>query len=212
MADRLRWLKPDPNAFAGVGSSKHVKFARVILPSVAALLLLGTVIWAQLSPQTEVKEATDLTNVQNKLEAARFTSVDDQGRPFVIEADQVTQQNPSTMTATLAQPKGEVTLEEGDILSVKAKEGVYDHPNQKLELKGDVVMDRNQDMTFTTSEMNVDLKTKSAVGHAPISGSGKDGTELEAQGVTMGPGGKIITFQGPARLTLPAKQKKIEEE
>lgn len=212
MADRLRWLKPDLNAVGTIGSGRHVKFARIVLPSVAALLLIGTVIWAQLSPQTDVKETTVLTNVQNKLETARFTSVDDQGRPFVIEADQVVQQNPSTMTATLAQPKGEVTLEKGDVLSVQAKEGVYDHPNQRLRLKGDVVMDRNQTMTFKTSEMNVDLKDKSAEGHTPVTGSGKDGSALEAQGVAIGPGGKTITFQGPARLTLPAKGKKIGEE
>lgn len=207
--DRLRWLKPDPDAFIKAGSNKHVHFARVILPSAAGLLLLGTIIWAQLSPETEVKQA-DLTNVQNKLETARFTSVDSQGRPFVIEADQVLQQNPSSMTATLDQPKGSITMQKNDVLSVRAKEGIYDHPNQTLSLKGDVVLDRNKNMTLTTESLNVDLKDRSATGNQPVQGSGTDGSQLQAQGLDMGPDGKTVVFKGPARLTLQPKQKKIE--
>jgi lipopolysaccharide export system protein LptC len=208
MSDGLRWLRPDASTPRKIGSLWHVRLARVIVPVVAAGLLVLTVLWAQLNPEAEVKKV-DLTEVQNTVETARFTSVDDKGRPFVIEADRVVQQDPSTMTATLAAPRGELTLDNQDKLSVQARDGVYDHPNQKLKLKGEVQLQQNADMTFTTEALDVDLKDRSAQGDAPVQGSSKDGSALQAQGVIMSPNAGVLTFKGPATLTLaPKKEEK----
>ncbi len=209
MSDSLRWLKADASEKRDAGQSRGVRIARVFLPILAVVLLAGSVIWAQMGPDVEVKKM-DLKEVQNTLETARFTSTDSEGRPFVIEADKVLQQDPTTMTATLAKPKGEITMKEGDLLSVTANDGVYDHPNQKLHLQGDVVLNQNKDMTMKTENLDVNLMNKSAVGTAPVHGTSTNGNALEAQGLQLSPGASTLTFTGPAKLIL-APQKKTEK-
>lgn len=144
----------------------------------------------------------DLTSMQNTLETAVFTSVDDKGRPFIVEADKVLQQDPNSMTAILSQPRGTLELNETDRLNVRANDGHYDHNAQKLDLSGDVVINQNDDVTFETSTLNVDIKNNKATNNVPVHAVTKEGHILDAQAVDMTTDGRKIIFKGPATLTV----------
>lgn len=205
----LRWLQPDRDRSHLAGEGRHVPLARVALPILVIAIIAVTWIWMQVNPETAVKKV-DVKDIQNTLDEARFTSVDDKGRPFAIEADKVLQQNPSTMTATLAGPRGDITLDKGDKLSLKAQKGVYDHPNKMLHLNGVVTLERNADLTITTDQLDVNLNDQSARGNARVNGSTKDGSTIEADGVQVAPGATRLIFTGPAKLTIMPKEKKTD--
>lgn len=208
--DNLNWLKADPSRTNNAGRSKHVAFARVAIPVVFLFLIAVSVIWSQSAPTLAVKEV-DLKQVQNTLETARFSSMDKDGQPFVIEADRVIQQDPTTMAATLAAPHGEMKTKEGQTLSLTAKDGLYNHNDQNLKLNGDVVLKRDNDLTMETQELDVDLAGKNATGDQPVTAVTAKGDVLKAaNGVELQSGGEKILFKGPASLTLQPKSQKIE--
>ena len=208
MTSGLGWL--DPKAPRNIGSNKHVLWARVILPLIAVLLFISSIIWAQLGKSVEVKKI-DMKDVQNTLETARFSSVDKEGRPYVIEADKVTQQDPTNMTATLEAPKGELSLKDGGTLSVKANDGVYKHNEQKLHLNGGVILQRNKDFTMKTDALDVDMSQNSATGDKPVTAETLNGDQLNAQnGLDMNEEGNLLIFKGPATLTLQPKSQKLD--
>ncbi len=207
--DDLKWLEPTAPRAVGrnMWESRFVRIARIVVPVMALAILAVTLIWAEMSPETEIKQTEqDLSQVQNTLETARFTSTDEKGRPYVIEADHVVQQDPSTMTATLAGPRGEITMEDNDVLSVKAQDGVYDHPNQKLHLKGNVEVQQNADMTLETQSLDVDLTARKATSDQPVKGRTNTGSQLEASGLDMTSGAETVTFIGPAKLIIAPDQ------
>lgn len=205
MAD-LRWLQPDRDRSRLAGAGRHVALIRIMLPALVIVILGATWAWMQLNPETAVKKV-DVKDIQNTLDEARFTSIDAKGRPFAIEADKVLQQNPNTMTATLAGPRGNITMGDNDQLSLTAQKGVYDHPNKMLHLNGSVTIIRNADLTITTDQLDVNLNDQSAKGSANVAGHTKDGSTIEAGGVEVAPGAERLIFTGPAKLTIMPKEK-----
>ncbi len=209
MSDKLQWLKVDTNKQAG--NNRYVAVARVLLPLLAILLLGISIIWSQAGPSIEVKKI-DMSEVQNTLETARFTSVDKDGQPFVVEADKVTQQDPTTMEATLAAPRGSMKTKAGETMSLSAKDGLYDHNAQALKLNGDVVIKRDDGLTLETEALDVDLAGKNATGDKPVTAHTDKGDVLKAKsGIDVTEGGEKILFKGPASLTLQPKSQKLEE-
>lgn len=208
--DKLDWLKPDAAKAKNAGSNRHVFVARIVLPVLVVIILAISIIWSQSGPSLKVKEAT-LADVQNTLEEARFTSVDKNGDPFVIEAERVIQQDPATMAAQLALPRGALKTKEGQTVSVTAKDGLYKHNEQELQLNGDVVMTRDDGLTMTTDALDVDLEGKNAKGDKPVTATTANGDVLKAQhGIEVTGGGEKILFKGPASLTLQPKSQKME--
>src|SRR3546814_5982926 len=97
---------------------RFVNFTKVLLPFVATVLLVLVAIWPQLSEQNrrfsigpariDKDAAKNLTMVN-----ARYTGVDELGRPFTLTANNARQENASTQAVDLEQPKADIVLEDG---------------------------------------------------------------------------------------------------
>lgn len=207
MADKLNWLRPTIHSAESARKNLFRRAFKYILPILALLLLSFSFFWAQEGQKivAVTNDKQDLSQMQNTLETAVFTSVDDKGRPFIVEADEVIQKDPNSMTAKLSAPKGTLELNETDRLNVRANNGNYDHSAQKLDLSGDVVINQNDDVTFETSELNVDIQNNKASNNVPVHAVTKDGHILDAEAVDMTTDGGKIIFKGPARLTVNKK-------
>jgi lipopolysaccharide export system protein LptC len=106
----------------------------------------------------------------------------------------------------LTDPKGDMTLESGNWLMVRSRQGVYMQHADNLDLSDDVHIYRDDGTTLTTSAATVDLKAGAAAGAEMVHAEGPFGT-LDAQGFALIDKGAVIQFSGPGRLVLNSAQR-----
>jgi lipopolysaccharide export system protein LptC len=188
---------------------QFILIAKWCLP-IAALMLLTTIaIWPEMERiengvRTAAKIAGDVTAA--RLTDAYYHSVDDHNRPYTLSATIAQQVGPDRVNLT--SPKGDITLENGSWVMLRAKQGVYMQHSNLLDLSHDVTLYRDDGTTLVTASASMDLNRGAAAGSEPVHAEGPFGT-LEAQGFTLTDKGALIDFTGPAKLVLngasPAK-------
>lgn len=207
--DRLAWLKPTLPSRSELQKNTFRRGMKYFLPLLAFGLLGTSIYWAVEGQGTLNVQNLDhnLSGMENTLEEARFTSMDSQGRPFIVEADRVIQQNPNDMTAQLENPKGNLELNHNDALTLTANQGDYNHDAQSLELSGNVILQKNDEITFTTQALSVDINAQKASNNVAVTAITKEGHTLDASAVDMSTDAQQIFFKGPASLTINTQEK-----
>ena len=180
-----------------------IAFTKWLLP-LAALALLGTVaLWPEIDRNLNEARVSFRRSLaipdSGQLKDARYHGVDDHGRPYTVTAVIAKQAGPERIDLTTA--AGDVSLESGAWLMLKARRGVYLQGAQQLDLEGDVTLYRDDGTTLVTDSAAVDLKAGAAAGAAMTHAEGPFGT-LDAQGFAATDNGTIIRFTGPGRLVL----------
>ena len=188
------------------GYSLFVVVMKVILPALAAALLLLLVVWPQLDPGKDPLGLglSDLSIERpNSLSLlnARFSGYDKQNRPFVITADVANQAPENENLITLELPKADITLENGAWLALTASEGLYDRGAETLDLSGQVSFFHDQGFELHTETALIDLETGMASGTDPVTGHGYFG-DIEAEGFQLFDRGERILFTGQSRVLI----------
>lgn len=181
---------------------QRIILAKWSLPAVALLLLASIAAWPEFehietSARDAARVAADVTAA--RLTDARYHSVDSHNRPYTLSADVAQRDGPDRVNLTA--PKGDITLENGTWIMVKAKQGVYWQHADMLDLSRDVTLYRDDGTTLVTASATVDLKAGAGTGSQPVHAEGPFGT-LDAQGFTLTDKGESIDFAGPAKLVL----------
>lgn len=173
---------------------------------ILALALLGTVaIWPELDRASETARVA-FRRVTGQVEGARlvdaqYHGVDDHGRPYTLTAAVAQQMDADRINLT--DPKGDITLENGNWLMVQSKQGVFMQRANQLDLSHSVTLYRDDGLTLTTSSASLDLKDGAATSSDPTHAEGPFGT-LDSQGFTVVDKGATIQFAGPAHVVLNA--------
>jgi lipopolysaccharide export system protein LptC len=177
--------------------------AKLMLPSLALLLLVSIAIWPQVQHQLQSSRlayrriSSDIEN--GRLTDARYRGVDERGRPYAFTATSALQVTPERINLT--QPKGDIVTESGAWVMLQADQGVFLQHSNKLDLSGHVVLYRDDGTTLRTATASVDLKQGAASGADTVSVEGPFGT-LDASGFTAVDKAAVIQFTGPARMIL----------
>lgn len=179
-----------------------ITLAKWGLPVVALALLCTIALWPEVQriesgARTAARVAGDITAA--RLTDAYYHSVDQHGRPYTLSATIAQQDGPERVNLTL--PKGDITLENGTWLMVRAKQGVFMQHSNLLDLSHDVTLYRDDGTTMVTASASMDLTRGAGSGAEPVHAEGPFGT-LEAQGFTLTDKGAQIEFTGPAKLVL----------
>jgi lipopolysaccharide export system protein LptC len=188
---------------AALARRRHrITVAKFLLPGVALLLLVSLAVWPEVE-RIEAGAHAVVTRIGD-VAAARVTdatyhSVDAQGRPYTVTATIAQQDGPERINLTM--PKGDITLQNGTWVMVKAKQGVFMQHSNLLDLSHDVTLYRDDGTTLVTPSASLDLTRGAAAGSEPVHAEGPFGT-LEAQGFTATDKGTSIEFAGPAKLVL----------
>lgn len=186
--------------------SRFVGYMKVLLPSVAGVLLLLIVVLPQFRQQDDrfrigmnlLEESTaDTLNMTN----ARYYGTDEKGQPYSVTAANVRERPDDDPAVDLTAPQADISLADGSWLSISARTGVYDRDQQKLNLDGNVALYQDQGNEFHTSSAHIDLEKGEASGNEPVVTQGPFGS-LSAAGFSMSETGKVIYFVGPALLVL----------
>lgn len=178
---------------------------KFLLPAAALLLLSSIALWPELegaSDRARVVMRGFSGGVEGaRVSNARYNGMDQRGRPFTVTATTASQRDPDRVDFTL--PVGDMTLENGTWLNLKAKRGVFTRRTEQLDLSQDVVLYRDDGTTLTTASATVEVKAGVASSAEPTHAEGPFGV-LDAAGFTTLDKGAAIQFWGPVRVELNA--------
>lgn len=188
------------------GYSRFVNLMKLLLPAVAAGLLLLVIAWPRLQAgldrlrlsftRLDLSEARDLRMVN-----ARFSGIDKRHRPYVLTADVARQMPDRNDLMALEGPKGDITLQSGAWLALTAFTGIYLSQGQLLDLFGDVKVFHDRGYELTTDTAHVDMAAGTAEGNDAVQGQGVFG-DITSQGFHLLDHGQTIIFTGKAKLHL----------
>ncbi len=188
--------------------SRFVSTTKVLLPAIAAALLLMALAWPQLKPKDDNfrldiaavgPAGGDMPQVLNP----RLLGLDAQARPFQITADMGSRlgDKDGLEVYELDQPKADIILEDGSWVALNAAEGIFERVGQMLYLSGKVNLFHDSGYEFATQSARINLTERTAAGDEPIQGQGPFGT-IEAEGFRVLERGDVIVFTGRATMTI----------
>lgn len=132
--------------------------------------------------------------------APRFQGTDERGRPYTLSAESAVQPAGSEVV-DLAQPRGDLTLEDGAWVMLQSDDGRFNRGERVLDLSGNVAVFHDSGYEVRTDSARVDLRAGRAEGDQPVAAQGPAGT-LDALGFTISERGDVVVFGGPARMVL----------
>jgi lipopolysaccharide export system protein LptC len=186
--------------------SIFVGFMKVLLPALAAALMLLVVAWPQftiddggfrLSVSKLAPDQADSLTMLN----ARFDGLDEKDRPYTLTADMATQSDSDEDLVELELPKADITLEDGTWLALTARSGEYRQQSRILDLAGSVSLFHDQGFELRTEAARVDFAKGLAEGAQPVQGQGSAGF-IEAEGFRVLDRGARIIFTGKAHMIV----------
>ncbi len=186
--------------------SMFVGTMKMLLPAMAAALILLIVAWPQLTGEKEkfrlgaAKLGPDHLENLSMLNA-RFDGIDEKDRPYSLTADVATQSRDSENLIELELPKADVSMADGTWLALTARAGEFDREARLLYLFGDVSLFHDEGFEMQTSAARIDLANSTAEGDEPVEGQGAAGS-IQAEGFRVLDRGQRILFTGRSHLTL----------
>ncbi|HSV29471.1 MAG TPA: LPS export ABC transporter periplasmic protein LptC, partial [Candidatus Omnitrophota bacterium] len=186
--------------------SRFVGAMKIILPSLAVVLLGLVVAWPRLVSDDDrfhigfAKISPDQVQTLSMVNA-RYFGVDERNNPFTVTADAATEEDPKAGIIVLQTPKADFTTKSGANVYLQAEQGFYHQKQQLLELVGDVSLFHDQGYELHTEEAEIDLAKGNAVGTKPVDGHGPQG-KLVGQGFKISDNGKQVLVTGRSSLIL----------
>jgi lipopolysaccharide export system protein LptC len=179
---------------------------KVLLPALAAAIVLVLIAWPQLvSDERDFRisvselasdEVDNLTMIN-----PRYQSRDAENRPFTVIAERAVQESSGADEVELSAPEAEMTLNDGSWVTVTAEHGLYDREREYLQLNNGVQLFHDRGFQFETPQAKVDLQAGTAQSDTPVTGHGPEG-QIDAQGFrVLDKGGRII-FTGRSKLVI----------
>ncbi|MFQ5773432.1 MAG: LPS export ABC transporter periplasmic protein LptC [Kiloniellaceae bacterium] len=191
--------------------SIFVGLMKVLLPAMAAALILLVVAWPQFTLERDrfrlgIAKLGPGQPENLSMLNARYDGIDGKNRPYTITADMATQSNRNENLIDLELPKADMTLEDGTWLALTARAGQYDSEAKLLDLIGSVSLFHDKGFEIRTESARVDLIEGTAEGAQPVEGHGSAGS-INAEGFRVLDRGARIVFTGKSHLTiLPGAQ------
>jgi len=186
--------------------SRFVRVMKLLLPSLAVVLLGLTLAWPRMGLDEEHFRigfaALNPKAVQSlAMVNARYFGLDENNRPFTVTADVARQQDGHPEIIDLESPKADFTGKDGSGVFLLADTGRYRQKDQFLDLNGNVSLFHEKGYELHTEAAQVDLKGNTAHGERPVQGHGPQG-RLEGEGFIIRDKGEDVVVTGRSSLVL----------
>lgn len=183
-----------------------VGFLKVVLPTVAVLLIGTAVLWPYLEDERlelveRLTDAGQLITEHLEVVEASYSGIGEDGQRYTVTAETVQQESVDAMLVTFSQPRADISLTDGSWALVTAASGQLDRETQVLELTDGVNLFHDQGYEFETLSATFDLLEGSAYGFDPVSGQGPFGY-LEAEGFQALNRGARVQLTGRSRVVI----------
>lgn len=192
--------------------SRFVGVMKVLLPSLAVVLLGLVVAWPRLS-NDENRFQIGFANISQQavenlqMVNARYYGIDNRNHPFTVTADLAKEEQPRSGVMLLERPKADFATRDGNGVYVEAVRGYYHQKEQILELEGEVSLFHDEGYELHTEKASIDLVRSVAEGHVPVTGNGPQG-RIQGQGFRIVEKGRQIVVLGRSGLSLKGAESK----
>lgn len=191
---------------AGHRYSRFVSLMKVVLPVLAAALVLLVVAWPQTQSENSSFSVSLATIAEGETDApgmkrARFVGTDARDQPYVITADAAVPEAANAEQINLEVLQADITMAGGTWVSMMSGHGLYDRTAQRLALSGGVDLFSDDGFEMHTASADIDLREGIATGSAPVQAHGPLGT-LTAEGFRLEQQSRRLRFTGNVKMTI----------
>lgn len=177
---------------------------RLVLPAVT-LLLCGGILYTSgvFSPSGPILESTSI-GIENgvlTMENARLTGIDEEDRPYSVNATSASQRISQPGVIDLDGIDAELSGDGDGWSSVVARIGQYDRDQEVLRLEDDVRVRSGEGYDVSLDSAYVDLRSGTVTSDDPVEIQMMNGT-LRAQGMSIENSGETLRFFDGVSLSI----------
>lgn len=204
--ERLSRREPPAQAY-GAGYTKFVRTMRLVLPLIAAGIVMILFLWPAGRDEAIVPVAQERTMLKdqkiakNELINPQFESADKKNNPYKISAARAIQGEKNEDLIMLEKPVGVMTMEGGAKIEVTSLTGAYRRDTERFFLSGQVDFLHDKGYRLRSEEAHIDLRGKLAWTERAVQATGPD-LSIDAKGMTANSETGEVVFSGPAKLVL----------
>ena len=185
--------------------SRFVALMKRLL-SLGAFLTIAAVLaffFVQRMPRQLQMSYERLGRIENDLTMVkpRLTGADTKGNPFVITADSAVQDAGNAKKASLKNLEADLTLDNHNWISARARSGMVDMAAGRLELSGGIDVFTATGYELHSNSASANLKQSVIHGHETVTGQGPQGT-LRADEFHADRATNILILSGHVQMTL----------
>jgi len=191
-------------AIPGSAHDRVIRWTKVALPS-AVGVLIAVLMLAPLDKQGDVsfildKKKVDSAPERMRVEAARYSGIDDKGQQFTLRANRAIQQSSDVPLVDIDVLFARFGLTNGPVV-LAANKGRYDIDNHRIDIVGPIAVVGPDNFRIRTSDVAVDMKSRHLESRGPVQGSMRLGT-FEAGHLEADLGERTVSLEGGARLKI----------
>jgi lipopolysaccharide export system protein LptC len=150
----------------------------------------------------EIKDVKIANSGEIALTGARYQGVTSSGQPFLITADQASEANDGSGRIYMQQPRATITMKNGQIINLQSNYGVFDQPDDVVDMAGDVVVTQpEKNLKLESDALFADLKLGEMRSLVPVTVT-DDASRIDAETMTVFDNGDRILFGGTARMVM----------
>ena len=171
-ADRERdakrgWAAP------GHGHDRVINLLKLALPALIGVLF-AFLVFSPLEEKQEVSFVFNKNEVQHaeermRIQMAEYRGQDSKGRPFLLRARSAVQQSSAVPIVEVRDMIAQILLENGPARLV-AREARYDMENDKVDVRGPILLATTDGYRLGTRDVIVDLRERTMVSRGPVDG------------------------------------------
>jgi lipopolysaccharide export system protein LptC len=198
VAARQRWAVP------GSQHDRVVRLAKIGLPAAVGVLIAFLAL-APLDRNGDVSFILDKNKVENapermRVDVARYTGEDNQGRRFLIVAQSAVQRSSDVPIVDIRGMLARMWLAQGPVTLV-ANLARYNLDEQLVRVLGPIRVTGPEGYRLNTSDVTVDLKQRQVTGSGGVQGEMKLG-QFSAGRLTADLGERTVVLDRGARLKI----------
>jgi lipopolysaccharide export system protein LptC len=181
-----------------------MRFLKVVLPAGVGLLL-AYLLLSPLSKEKEIsflldKNKVDQARERMKMQSAEYRGLDDQGRPFTIQAAQAVQAKSSVPVVEIGGMAARIQLKDGPA-QITADRARYNIETQKADVLGPILFTAADGYRLETRDVALDLNKHIAVSGGGVQGSMRLG-RFTAGGMNVDLPQRRVVLTGRPRLHI----------
>jgi lipopolysaccharide export system protein LptC len=179
----------------------------VILLGVGAAITLLVASWLGLlhdasDSKLEIKDVKIEDSGEITLTGARYQGVTSGGQPFQVTADKASEASDGSGRIDMQQPRATITMKNGQIIQLQSNYGVFDQPNDQVDMTGSVVvLQPSKNLKLTSEALFADLQLGEMRSLVPVIVT-DDKRRIDAATMTVFDNGERILFGGTARMVM----------